>query len=101
MIYYQDKETFQSVFHNHYDDLTLTATTYIDPLDSDEGGEIQFYSHQHNIISISPEIDCIYFFPGWLLHRPLPQNTNKKRICINWGVDCNNRPIHKLTGDRW
>jgi len=101
MIYYQDKEKFKSIFHNHYNDLTLAATTYIDPLNKGEGGELQFYAHENEIISISPEIDCIYFFPGWMLHRPLPQNTNKKRICINWGVDCNNRPIHKLTGDRW
>ena len=53
------------------------------------------------MITLSPEPDYIYFFPSWVLHRPLPQNTDKDRICINWGIESSKRPIHKITGDRW
>jgi hypothetical protein len=66
-----------------------------------EGGGIEFFFHQNHLITILPEPNHIYFFPSWVLHRPLPQNTDKDRICINWGVESSKRPIHKLTGDRW
>ena len=50
---------------------------------------------------IFPEKDVIYTFPSWLNHKPLPQTTDTPRYSINWGYNCNLRPIHKLTGDRW
>lgn len=100
-IYWQNKETYQSLYHNHYTTSTIASTTYINPLEKDEGGGIEFFFHQNHLITILPEPNHIYFFPSWVLHRPLPQNTDKDRICINWGVESSKRPIHKLTGDRW
>jgi hypothetical protein len=85
----------------HYTTSTIASTTYINPLEKDEGGGIEFFFHQNHLITILPEPNHIYFFPSWVLHRPLPQNTDKDRICINWGVESSKRPIHKLTGDRW
>tara|TARA_R110000803_G_scaffold181432_1_gene243821 strand:- start:41 stop:547 length:507 start_codon:yes stop_codon:yes gene_type:complete len=101
MIYWQNKETYQSLYHNHYKTSTITCTTYINPLEKNEGGGIEFLFHQKQIITITPEPNYIYFFPSWALHRPLPQNIDKNRICINWGIESSKRPIHKLTGDRW
>lgn len=101
MIYYQTKENFTSLFHNHYDHTTITATTYIDPLDKEHGGGLELFFHDKYRPIIYPEPDCIYVFPSWVLHRPLPHSIDVPRLCINWGFNCSVRPIHKLTGDRW
>ena len=50
---------------------------------------------------IKPKKDVIYAFPSWLVHAPLPQTIETPRISLNWGYDSSNRPIHKLSGDRW
>ena len=101
MAYYQTNEEGISKFHNHARYSTLTATTYIDPPNEDEGGQLEFFNPPDNNLTISPKKDVIYFFPSWLLHRPLPQTNKEPRICLNWGYESTLRPIHKITGDRW
>ena len=99
-IYIQDKDSSVSAYHNHTPN-TIASTMYINPPLENEGGEIQFYLHEIYQPKILPQRDYIYFFPAWLMHRPLPQTTNQKRICINWSYNSSKRPTHKLTGDRW
>ena len=101
MVYYQTKEEGVDRFHHHYFTSTITATTYIDPMDKEHGGGLEFFFHDMFRPVIHPEPDCIYFFPAWVLHRPLPHSIDIPRLCINWGLNCSVRPIHKLTGDRW
>ena len=74
---------------------------YLNPPLPNEGGGLEFYFHDDGREIIYPNKDEIYFFPSWVLHKPLPQTSNKVRYCLNWGYDCSNRPIHKLTNTRW
>ena len=74
---------------------------YIDPPLENEGGEIQFYLEGNNQPKILPQKNCVYFFPSWLMHRPLPQTSPQNRMCLNWSYTSSNRPLHKLTGDIW
>jgi hypothetical protein len=90
-----------SVFHNHYEFGSITATLYLDPPKEEEGGGLELFFHEHEKVIVNPRKDYIYFVPSWVLHRPLPQTTNKIRHCLNWGYECSKRPIHKLTRDRW
>jgi len=101
MVYYQTKEEGVNKFHHHYFSSTITATTYIDPMDKEHGGGLELFLHDTFRPIIYPEPDCIYFFPSWVLHKPLPHFIDTPRLCINWGLDCLLRPIHKLTGDKW
>ena len=103
-IYVQDPKHSRPIRHNHSKDGVLTATFYIDPIENEEeGGGLEFYlgSGEHDSFTIYPKKDVIYIFPAWALHSPLPQTREQPRICLNWGYDCAQRPIHKLTGDRW
>lgn len=99
-VYYQTKEKYSNVFHNHHTS-TLVGTTYIDPNLIEEGGEIEFMNHPNKIHTIKPQINCIYMFPGWLLHRPLPHNSSSSRICFNWAYNGSRRPLNKFSGDIW
>ena len=101
MVYCQTREEWASIFHNHYKSDTITATTYIDPIDQEHGGGLELFIHEKSRPIIYPEPNHVYFFPAWILHRPLPQSIDTPRLCINWGFNCSVRPIHKLTGDRW
>lgn len=100
-IYVQDDKEFVDDLHIHQQQATITATTYIDPCEPEEGGQLELWNIMTSPITISPQKDYIYFFPSWLPHRPLQQTRKSPRICLNWGYDCLNRPIHRLTGDRW
>ena len=99
-VYIQDNKEGRSIPHSHETTSTITATTYLDPPEEGEGGELEL-SYNEQKMRIQPKKDIIYFFPSWLTHRPLPQTREKPRVCLNWGYDCEIRPIHKLTGDRW
>lgn len=100
-LYSQNNKYSQSIYHNHIDSSAITATTYLDPTTPQEGGGIQFFLHQTEEIIINPLPDYIYFFPSWIMHKPLPQTSTQNRYCVNWGYECSKIPIHKLTGDKW
>lgn len=104
-IYTQSKDHNQELYHTHRSkslgSASLTSTTYLNPPPKEEGGGISFYLHDNDRPIIQPEIDKIYFFPGWVLHTPLPQSSLINRYCFNWVYQCNMRPIHKLTADIW
>jgi hypothetical protein len=99
--YMQDKDRQMNVLHNHWEQTTLSSVMYIDPLDPEEGGGVEFSIPPEDPLELNPKKDYIYFFPSWVSHRPLEQKTKTPRICINWGYNCSLRPIHKLTGQRW
>ena len=98
-IYYQDNKEYFAKYHNHYDISDINCVTYLDP--PLEGGELQLYLHENNQIKIPIRKNLIYFFPGWMMHKPLPQESTTSRLCFNWGCRSNIPIIHKLTGDRW
>ena len=98
--YIQDNKSNISVFHTHWQG-TLVSTLYLDPPNEGEGGEFEIVLPPNDSFKIQPKKDYIYFIPGWLLHRPLPQTTTIPRVCINWVENSMMRPIHKLTGQRW
>ena len=100
-LYSQTSDEYNSVYHNHYDSSTLTCTIYLNPPNQGEGGELSFLFTENDVFEILPEKDTIYFFPSWVMHKPLPQTSKEVRHCLNWGYNCSKRPIHKLTGDRW
>lgn len=99
--YYQDNKSGISNFHNHYKVSDINFTTYIDPPNPNEGGELQVYFHEENQDKINIEKDTIYCFPGWLMHRPLPQTSLTPRICFNWGYRSYSPIFNKASGDRW
>lgn len=103
-VYVQDNKDNVSVFHNHIHQTSMTATLYLNPIiDKNGGGELEFFrlplSDEKTILI--PEKDWVYFFPSWVYHRPLPQISKRPRICLNWGIETENRIIHKLTRDKW
>ena len=100
-VYFQNNSISKNYYHNHYYNRSLVATTYLNPPLEGEGGEISFYINENKIINILPQPNLIYFFPGWLLHKPLPQKSTTPRFCFNWGYNGHKKPIHKITGDRW
>lgn len=99
--YLQDNKRQINQFHTHWSQTTLSSVMYIDPLEKDEGGELELWFPPAPAWKFQPEKDYIYFFPSWVLHRPVEQKVDKKRICMNWGYQCNKRPIHKISADRW
>ena len=84
-IYKQTQSNNVSAFHSHIDNNTITAVTYIDPPIANEGGGLEIFDPQRGFVIIQPVKDRIYFFPSWMIHRPLPQSSNITRISINWG----------------
>lgn len=96
--YIQNDKDFKSVFHNHIG-LGIVAVFYLSL--PTEGGEIEFINPPRDRVVLKPELDKVYFFPYWLLHRPLPQKTNETRISVNWGVHCDSRPVNKISKDMW
>ena len=101
-IYVQDNNPNpRTTYHHHYDTDTINSVSYINPTKKEEGGELEIYFNDNDRCILIPQKDHIYFFPSWALHKPLPQTRKEYRVCINWGYNCSNRPIHKITGDRW
>lgn len=100
-VYLQTNKRARNVFHNHSPQ-SLVCTTYVNPCDPSgkEGGGLEFLNPPHDNLTIYPEKDVVYFFPGWMYHRPLEQTREEPRICLNWGYVCTKRPIHKLCGQR-
>ena len=101
-VYKQDKNHHQHIYHTHITQTTLTAVTYLNPPNTiKEGGGLDLILPPELPQIINVKKDFIYFFPSWLLHRPVPQTISTPRYSINWGYNCSKRPIHKLTGERW
>jgi hypothetical protein len=97
-LYIQNDKEYNSVFHNHIG-FGIVAVFYL-ALPKD-GGEIEFVNPPMDTVILKPELDKVYFFPYWLLHRPLKQKSPETRISVNWGVHCTSRPINKISKDMW
>jgi len=103
-LYIQDNKTSTLKLHDHIGELgSIQAVFYLNIPQS--GGEILFRylenSEWGDELILKPKINQIYFFPYWLPHTPLPQEDETPRFCFNFGYESNERPIHKLSGDRW
>ena len=99
-IYYQDNKIFTSEYHIH-ENVNIVSTMYIDPPNEGEGGEFNSWVPPYEPTILQPKKDFVYFVPGWVIHKPLPQTTNIPRICINWTYVSNYKPVHKISGARW
>ena len=100
-VYIQNNKNNVAIFHNHISQSSLTCTLYLDPIiDKKEGGEIEFMHPPNTNYLLNPLKDWVYFFPGWMYHRPLPQIRQSPRICLNWGIDTENRVIHKISHEK-
>jgi hypothetical protein len=100
-VYKQSKDENVSVYHNHITTSIINAVTYLNPPKTGEGGGLSIWDPPYDEFELQPEENVVYTFPGWILHKPLPQSVDTPRYSINWGVDSNKRPIHKFTGERW
>jgi len=96
-VYCQTNEHFRSIWHNHTKTSVINAVTYIDV--PENGGHLEVeYNGTHTIKVYE---DYLYIFPGWMLHRPLPQDDNKWRICVNLEYISKDIPFCKSRGIRW
>jgi len=104
-IYVQNNKQFFSRFHHHMKcmpnnlDPPLTASLYLDP--PKVGGEFQFLpstimseSFEEDLIESTHTVekDKLYFFPSWWMHRPLPQEDEKYRVCLSFNIYSYDRP---------
>lgn len=99
-IYRQNNKSGQNVFHNHVLAGGGIAATLYSSIPR-FGGELEVFLPPNEPISIKPELDKVYIFPNWLLHRPMRQDSESVRICFNWGYVSRISPIHLLSKDRW
>lgn len=97
-IYCQNDKHAVSEWHSHIQTSTINAVFYYDVPKS--GGELELDILGEKII-IKPEINKLYMFPGWVMHRTLPQKDSKWRICINLEYCDRERPMRKQTGLLW
>lgn len=95
-----EKEENHSYLHNHAHTLGNICGVFYLNIPQD-GGEFHVYNPPFIDQIIKPQIDKIYLFPNWLMHRAISHKGDKKRICFNWWYGGNIRPIHKLTGQLW
>lgn len=102
-LYIQDNKNFTSQFHNHVHKGTISTTFYIDPPEG--GGEFEYIGrildNNLEVKTEKPEKNILYMFPGWLYHRPTPQQDEKTRICINVDYNSRKRPILKELDLMW
>jgi hypothetical protein len=92
--YVQNKDKYDSVWHNHVNHCTVNGVYYSSVPDNTgtlsiiDGGGIEK--------EILVEENYIYLFPGWMLHKPNPQkNSLQYRVSLNLEWLCFTRPILK------
>jgi hypothetical protein len=96
-IYCQNNEHFASKAHTHINTSTINAVSYID-IPSDGGAlELEIMGET---LHLKPDTGKIYFFPYWVVHKPLPQKDKQWRICINLEFFDECRPLRR-TGVWW
>jgi hypothetical protein len=91
-LYCQNDEHFASKAHTHINTSTINAVTYIDVPDG--GGALEL-NIIHETLQLKPDPGKIYFFPYWVVHKPLPQKDKQWRICINLEFFDESRPLRK------
>lgn len=96
----QPKDNKEKNLHTHtHNPGNLCGVFYLNI--PQQGGELQVSYPPFCDFNIKPQIDKIYLFPIWLMHRALPHSGDKERISFNFTYPGNIRPIHKFTGDIW
>ena len=92
-IYLQNNEHSANLWHDHVLTSTINGVIYFNLPKS--GGGFEF-NYQGDISQLMPQEGKIYLFPYWLLHRPLPQEDEDYRFCINLEYLCQARPMHNI-----
>ena len=96
-VYCQTDKIFVSEYHNHINSSTINAVTYIDL--PQEGGELEVECCGLHTIKVYE--NYLYLFPGWMIHRPLPQKDTSWRICVNLEYVSNDSAYCKSTKTKW
>ena len=97
--YVQNKEHYNSVWHNHKRTATINAVWYPKLPDSSAKLEVR---DGEGTIPLNIQEGFIYVFPYWMDHRPLPNKTvNDWRVSINIELLTNTRVIHKESRVMW
>jgi len=91
-LYCQNNVHNNSVAHTHINTSSINAVTYIDV--PNDGGALELDIMGEKTY-LKPTDDRIYFFPYWVVHRPLPQTDEKWRLCINLEFFDEKRPVRK------
>ena len=95
----QSKEE-ESFYHNHiHVPGNICGVFYLNL--PKQGGGFQVWNSPYLDYVLKPQLDKVYLFPTWLMHRALPHKDNINRMCFNWIYNGNIKPIHKLTGIIW
>lgn len=101
-LYVQTVKKSTNYWHNHiHAGTSITSTFYLDPPEkSGEGGEIELFvmpqfsgNTENTTVKYLPKRDHIYFFPSWLMHKPLRHNTDTTRVCVNTDFYTEKKPI--------
>lgn len=97
-IYCQSKNCNASAWHNHVSTSTITSVFYANTVE--KGGELQF-NYNGEIHNVKPEVNKLYMFPSWLMHRPLAHEDDTWRISVNLEYLTYNRAIRKDLNIIW
>jgi len=97
--YVQNKERYNSVWHNHKNTTTINAVWY--PSVPDESGTLAIRDGE-GIGNIPVKEGWIYFWPYWMDHKPNPQKHSMDwRVSINIELISDTRPYFKPTNTLW
>lgn len=97
--YVQNKEKFNSVWHNHKRTTSVNAVWY--PKVPDSTGTLSIRDGE-GVTEIQIREGFVYFWPYWLDHKPNPQkHSNDWRVSINIELLTLSRPILKNTNTLW
>lgn len=89
--YVQNKERFNSVWHNHKHSTTINAVWY--PSIPDPTGTLAIRDGE-GVSNMPVKEGYIYFWPYWMDHKPNPQlHSNEYRVSINIELLAVTRPI--------
>lgn len=95
----QDKDNYSTIHNHAHHPGNMCGVFYLNI--PQEGGEFHVSNPPLFDQYIKPQLDKVYLFPVWLMHRGIPHKDNIKRICFNFWYAGNIRPIHKLNGNLW
>jgi len=97
--YVQNKEKFNSVWHNHKRTASINAVWY--PKVPDPTGTLSIRDGE-GVTDIAVQEGYIYFWPYWMDHKPNAQkNSNDWRVSVNIELFTSTRPVHKETNTIW
>lgn len=99
-LYCQNNKSNFNILHNHIRTASVNGVIYISPPE-DNGGELFYLDETGTAKILKVEENKLYLFPGWMLHKPEPQQSPDWRVCINIEYLCSSRPLSLATNLLW